>query len=116
MQYDLVLNGWSSGRVRPDPSRALLERSFALQGHTFDSMQAKFGACSSLRVRGAAPWRDRDRDRRWAALMADQATIREVMAFPKTSSGIDLMLDAPSAPDPASTPSSAFARGVADRA
>ena len=33
---------------------------------------------------------------RWAALLTDQTNIREVMAFPKTSSGTDLMLDAPS--------------------
>ena len=29
---------------------------------------------------------------RWAALLTDQVNIREVMAFPKTSSGTDLML------------------------
>jgi aspartyl-tRNA synthetase len=33
---------------------------------------------------------------RWAALFADQDNIREVMAFPKTQSGSDLMLGAPS--------------------
>jgi aspartyl-tRNA synthetase len=33
---------------------------------------------------------------RWIALLTDQSNIREVMAFPKTSSGSDLMLDAPS--------------------
>ena len=37
---------------------------------------------------------------RWAMILARQTNIREVMAFPKTSSGTDLMLDAPSAPDP----------------
>jgi aspartyl-tRNA synthetase len=37
---------------------------------------------------------------RWAALLAHQTHIREVMAFPKTQSGGDPMLDAPSAPDP----------------
>jgi aspartyl-tRNA synthetase len=36
---------------------------------------------------------------RWAALFAHQTNIREVMAFPKTQSGTDLMLDAPSEPD-----------------
>jgi aspartyl-tRNA synthetase len=36
---------------------------------------------------------------RWTALLADQTNIREVMAFPKTQSGSDLMLDAPSEPD-----------------
>ena len=37
---------------------------------------------------------------RWAALFAHQTNIREVMAFPKTQSGTDLMLEAPSQPDP----------------
>jgi aspartyl-tRNA synthetase len=36
---------------------------------------------------------------RWTALMARQTNIREVMAFPKTQSGTDLMLEAPSQPD-----------------
>ena len=34
---------------------------------------------------------------RWAALFSKQTNIREVMAFPKTQSGGDLMLEAPSA-------------------
>jgi aspartyl-tRNA synthetase len=37
---------------------------------------------------------------RWAALFSDQDNIREVMAFPKTQSGSDLMLGAPSAITP----------------
>ena len=36
---------------------------------------------------------------RWAALLSYQTNIREVMAFPKTQSGSDLMLEAPSAPE-----------------
>jgi aspartyl-tRNA synthetase len=36
---------------------------------------------------------------RWAALLALQTNIREVMAFPKTQSGTDLMLEAPSMPE-----------------
>jgi aspartyl-tRNA synthetase len=102
MQYDLALNGWElgGGSVRIH-QRALLERSFALQGHTFASMREKFGGMLEAFEYGAPPHGgiaigiDR-----WAALLADQATIREVMAFPKTSSGTDLMLDAPSVPDP----------------
>ena len=102
MQYDLALNGWElgGGSIRIH-QRALLERSFALQGHTFDSMREKFGGMLEAFEYGAPPHGgiaigiDR-----WAALLADQLTIREVMAFPKTSSGTDLMLDAPSAPDP----------------
>ena len=37
---------------------------------------------------------------RWAALLTDQTNIREVMAFPKTSSGSDPMLGAPSPAEP----------------
>ena len=37
---------------------------------------------------------------RWAALFSKQTNIREVMAFPKTQSGGDLMLEAPSEPEP----------------
>jgi aspartyl-tRNA synthetase len=33
---------------------------------------------------------------RWTALLADQDNIREVTAFPKTQSGSDLMMGAPS--------------------
>ena len=43
----------------------------------------------------------RDPGDRWAAVFARQTNIREVMAFPKTQSMSDLMLKAPSPPDPA---------------
>ena len=33
-------------------------------------------------------------------MFTEQTSIREVMAFPKTQSGSDLMLESPSAPDP----------------
>jgi aspartyl-tRNA synthetase len=33
-------------------------------------------------------------------ILANQTNIREVMAFPKTQSGTDLMLEAPSPPEP----------------
>ena len=101
LQYDLVLNGWELGggsiRIwRHD----LLERSFRLQGHSASAMREKFGAVLEAFEYGAPPHGgiaigiDR-----WAALLADQTNIREVMAFPKTQSGSDLMLDAPSTPD-----------------
>ena len=109
MQYDLVLNGWElgGGTIRIH-QRDLLERSFALQGQTLEGMRAKFGAILDAFEYGAPPHGgiavgiDR-----WAALLTHQTNIREVMAFPKTQSGSDLMLDAPSPPDPGSSPSSA---------
>jgi aspartyl-tRNA synthetase len=38
---------------------------------------------------------------RWAMIACRQTNIREVMAFPKTQSGSDLMLEAPSPAEPA---------------
>ncbi len=102
LQYDIVLNGWElgGGSVRIH-RRDLLERSFALQGQSVVGMREKFGAILDAFEYGAPPHGgiaigiDR-----WAALLAYQANIREVMAFPKTQSGTDPMLEAPSAPEP----------------
>jgi aspartyl-tRNA synthetase len=101
LQYDIVLNGWElgGGSIRIH-QRDLLARSFALQGQTAEGMQEKFGAVLDAFEFGAPPHGgiaigiDR-----WAALFTDQTNIREVMAFPKTQSGGDLMLEAPSPPD-----------------
>ncbi|HET7684912.1 MAG TPA: aspartate--tRNA ligase [Candidatus Limnocylindria bacterium] len=97
-QYDLALNGWECGggsiRIHQRP---LLERAFALMGHTIDGMRDQFGALLDALEYGAPPHGGiaigLDR---WAALYAEVDNIREVMAFPKTQSGADLMLDAPS--------------------
>jgi len=97
-QYDLALNGWESGggSVRIH-QRELLEKSFALMGHTIEGMRDQFGALLDALEYGAPPHGGiaigLDR---WAALYAEVDNIREVMAFPKTQSGTDLMMDAPS--------------------
>jgi aspartyl-tRNA synthetase len=96
-QYDLALNGWEAGggsiRIH---RRELLERAFALQGQSPDSMRDQFGALLDALEYGAPPHGGiaigLDR---WAALFTEVDNIREVMAFPKTQSGADLMLDAP---------------------
>ena len=101
MQYDVALNGWElgGGSVRiwkPD----LLARSFNLQGYTRDQMRERFGAMLEAFEYGAPPHGGIALGvDRWAALLSYQTNIREVMAFPKTQSGSDLMLEAPSAPD-----------------
>jgi aspartyl-tRNA synthetase len=103
MQYDITLNGWElgGGSVRIH-RRDLLARSFALQGQTEAGMQEKFGAVLEAFEFGAPPHGGIALGiDRWAALLAHQSNIREVMAFPKTQSGTDLMLEAPSSPDPA---------------
>jgi aspartyl-tRNA synthetase len=102
MQYDVALNGWElgGGSVRIHRSD-LLARSFGLQGYTVDQMRERFGAMLEAFEYGAPPHGgiaigiDR-----WAALLAFQTNIREVMAFPKTQSGTDPMLEAPSRPEP----------------
>jgi aspartyl-tRNA synthetase len=101
MQYDVVLNGWElgGGSVRiwkPD----LLARSFNLQGYTPDQMRERFGAILDAFEYGAPPHGGIALGiDRWAALFSHQTNIREVMAFPKTQSGSDLMLEAPSEPE-----------------
>ena len=97
-QYDLALNGWESGggsvRIHQRP---LLEKAFALMGHTVEGMRDQFGALLDALEYGAPPHGGiaigLDR---WAALFAEVDNIREVMAFPKTQSGADLMMGAPS--------------------
>ena len=101
LQYDLALNGWElgGGSVRIH-RRDLLERSFLLQGHTLEAMREKFGAVLDAFEYGAPPHGGIALGiDRWAALLAHQTNIREVMAFPKTASGTDVMLDAPSQPE-----------------
>ncbi len=101
LQYDLALNGWElgGGSIRIH-RRDLLERSFQLQGHTLAGMHDKFGAVLDAFDYGAPPHGGIALGiDRWAALLARQTNIREVMAFPKTQSGNDPMLEAPSVPD-----------------
>jgi aspartyl-tRNA synthetase len=103
MQYDIALNGWElgGGSVRIN-RRDLLARSFALQGHTLEGMSDKFGALLEAFTFGAPPHGGIALGiDRWAARLLRQENIREVMAFPKTGAGSDLMLGAPSPADPA---------------
>ena len=102
LQYDLALNGWElgGGSIRIH-RRELLERSFLLQGHSLEAMREKFGAVLDAFDYGAPPHGGIALGiDRWAALFAHQTNIREVMAFPKTQSGTDPMLEAPSIPEP----------------
>jgi aspartyl-tRNA synthetase len=101
LQYDLALNGWElgGGSVRIH-RRDLLERSFRLQGQSIEGMREKFGAILDAFEYGAPPHGGIALGiDRWAALLATQTNIREVMAFPKTQSGSDPMLEAPSPPE-----------------
>jgi aspartyl-tRNA synthetase len=97
-QYDIALNGWElgGGSVRFH-TREMLSRSFSLMGHTLEAQEEQFSGILEAFEYGAPPHGGIALGiDRWIALLTDQSNIREVMAFPKTSSGSDLMLDAPS--------------------
>jgi len=81
--------------------RDLLERSFSMMGHTLEGMRQKFGALLDAFEYGAPPHGGIALGiDRWAMILTYQTNIREVMAFPKTQSGSDLMLESPSPAEP----------------
>jgi aspartyl-tRNA synthetase len=101
--YDLVVNGveLASGSIRvhqPDLQLKILE----LIGITREQAWERFGFLLNALSYGAPPHGGMAAGvDRIIQLMAGEETIRDVMAFPKTASGIDLMLDCPAGLDPA---------------
>ena len=95
--YDLVCNGYelSSGSIRIH-NRDLQARIFRCLGYGDEEIQKRFGHMLDAFEYGApphggmAPGLDR-----LIMLLADEPNIREVIAFPKTASGSDVMFDAP---------------------
>jgi aspartyl-tRNA synthetase len=99
--YDLVLNGYElgGGSIRIH-NQAVQRRMFELLGIDEEMAQARFGHMLEAFQYGAPPHGGiafgLDR---LAMLLADEHTIREVMAFPKTQQAEDLMTGAPSPVD-----------------
>jgi len=95
--YDLVCNGseLASGSIRIH-RRELQEKIFSILGYTPQESQERFGHLLEAFEYGApphggiAPGIDR-----LVTILADAGSIREVIAFPKTQSGADLLFGAP---------------------
>ena len=100
--YDLVCNGseLASGSIRIH-KRRLQERIFEILGHSDEEISSRFGAILEAFEYGApphggiAPGIDR-----LVAILCGSPSIRDVIAFPKTQSGTDLLFDAPATVDP----------------
>ena len=96
--YDLVCNGLelASGSIRIH-RRDVQEKIFERLGYTADDAAKRFGHMLEAFEYGPpphggiAPGIDR-----FVMLLADEDTIRDVIAFPKTQSAADLMTGAPS--------------------
>lgn len=97
-QYDLVLNGYeiAGGSIRIHNSE-LLQVVFEVMGNKPVDVKAKFGHMLAAFKYGVPPHGGiaSGLDRLFAILL-NEPNIREVIAFPKTGDGRDLMMDAPS--------------------
>ena len=97
-QYDMVMNGYEicSGAVRnhnPD----IMYEAFGQLGYDTAYVDAKFGAMINAFKYGAPPHAGCafGIDRMFMELVGE-TNIREVVAFPKNGSGVDVMMNSPS--------------------
>jgi len=100
-QYDLVLNGneIAGGSIRTH-NPEILHKVFEVLGHSDEEIKAKFGHLLEAFKYGVPPHGGiafgLDR---FVAILCGETSIREVMAFPKTSDNRDPLMDSPSEVD-----------------
>ena len=96
--YDVVVNGWElgSGSIRIHRAQ-IQERVFRLLGISPEEGRTRFGFLLDALRYGAPPHGGIALGLdRICAIAAGTGSIRDVIAFPKTTSGLDLMMRAPS--------------------
>ena len=102
-QYDMVMNGYEicSGGVR-NHNPEVLYKVFGLLDFSSEYVEEKFGAMLNAFKFGAPPHAGCafGVDRIFMVLTGEE-NIREVVAFPKNGSGVDVMMNSPSAVDAA---------------
>ncbi len=96
--YDVIMNGWELGGGSIRIHRAeLQDRLFKAIGMSAAEIAAKFGHLIEAFQYGAPPHGGIALGiDRVVALFAESLSIREVIAFPKTAAGTDLMMETPS--------------------
>jgi aspartyl-tRNA synthetase len=100
--YDVVVNGVELGsgslrNHRSDVQRRILE----IMGYSKEAAESRFGFLLNALDSGAPPHGGfafgLDR---WVMVLADVDNLRDVIAFPKTQRGQDLLMDAPTVVEP----------------
>ena len=100
-QYDMVMNGYEvcSGAVR-NYNPEIMYKVFNILGYNNDYVEARFGGMLNAFKFGApphagcAPGLDRI-----FMILENTENIRDIVAFPKNGSGVDLMMNSPSPVD-----------------
>ena len=101
-QYDMVMNGYEicSGAVR-NYNPEIMYEAFGILGYDHDYIAQRFGGMLSAFKFGAPPHAGCAFGIDRIFMVLESITnIRDIVAFPKNGSGVDLMMNSPSPVDP----------------